>query len=621
MIIGSIDKKLSDEKNHKFLFCDSVLSKDEELRDKCLNLCIEKHKKEMKEFPFSFREIDENKIELRRHKSSNCIICNRIHEKQNPYIFITPNIETRILSIRFDCRRRENGERTLFLGFFPMTSEQINRLMPASEEKKCPINNIMNISYDQNSLHQSIIDEKKVTQGILHNFTDTSLKKIIKKLPGYGVTYKLGTVNKNIINLIRLIPSFCHNCNCVHNTENPCITYDGCTHQIRMHCKSDHPGFEIGKIKGLFFSDTTLIEQFDWMKAQDIVNQDSFLWQQNLIRYVNRTLACVSGTKMIIVEKIIKEGKVIYVKRTKSEAKNIFCNRKIYVTETKDSVTKLTLKNIFDIWVNSPYRLDYFDVGIDPSPNITDETLLNTYTPPQFNSDEYISNLGEMNKVMHPLLWHIFEIWWKKNEKLYKLIILWFAHILQKPWIKSKIAPVLISEKEGAGKNIVIDKIRKIFGRHGKLVSNDNMVIGEFNETALGETLFLHLDEAFWGGDKKSVGKVKDLIAGDEGFMNQKGLAAYVVTSYLNIMMASNNIRAIPAENGARRYCVFELDERYAGMTTPEITEYFNKISVIPNSVVYQYYMTLKIPEGFRPNEAVMTDGLRKSKDTQHGCI
>lgn len=65
------------------------------------------------DFPFRLRknnEINDNCVILRRVKPSRCTLCNRIHESENPFIFIYGKER----KLYFDCRRNSAGKRIYF---------------------------------------------------------------------------------------------------------------------------------------------------------------------------------------------------------------------------------------------------------------------------------------------------------------------------------------------------------------------------------------------------------------------------------------------------------------------------------------------------------------------------
>jgi hypothetical protein len=94
----------------------------------------------------------------------------------------------------------------------------------------------------------------------------------------------------------------------------------------------------------------------------------------------------------------------------------------------------------------------------------------------------------------------------------YRWIVGWFAQIVQQPHVKIGTALVLRG-KQGVGKTKVGEVIGSLLGDHYDLVSDPRYITGQFN-SHMASLLLLHADEAFWAGDKRSEGKLKDMVTG-----------------------------------------------------------------------------------------------------------
>lgn len=66
-------------------------------------------------FPFTMGDIHDHFVLLKRKNRSTCRICNRIHENENPYLFIIGNQKT----VWFDCRRSQNNKKLLVGKLYP----------------------------------------------------------------------------------------------------------------------------------------------------------------------------------------------------------------------------------------------------------------------------------------------------------------------------------------------------------------------------------------------------------------------------------------------------------------------------------------------------------------------
>lgn len=77
--------------------------------------------------PFSYESYSAPFIILRRNASSYCSVCNKIHDSQNPYMFITVSSE-----VIFDCRRHPD-EKKLSLGYI-VTDYETSKLITSNKD-------------------------------------------------------------------------------------------------------------------------------------------------------------------------------------------------------------------------------------------------------------------------------------------------------------------------------------------------------------------------------------------------------------------------------------------------------------------------------------------------------
>ena len=67
-------------------------------------------------FPYEVRDVIGTLILLKRKYPSNCQICHRIHEHENPYLLVVTD-DNKIRHVYFDCRRADGHK--LYLGILP----------------------------------------------------------------------------------------------------------------------------------------------------------------------------------------------------------------------------------------------------------------------------------------------------------------------------------------------------------------------------------------------------------------------------------------------------------------------------------------------------------------------
>lgn len=141
---------------------------------------------------------------------------------------------------------------------------------------------------------------------------------------------------------------------------------------------------------------------------------------------------------------------------------------------------------------------------------------------------------------------------------LFRYMLSYFAHMIQRPWEKPLVALVFKGEK-GVGKNAVLMFINLLLGHHSLTTAKKRYLTGNFNghfEACLAFTL----DEAMWGGDKEAEGALKDLITGYEHFIEHKGKEGYTVQNLTRVFIIGNENWLVPASHDERRYAVFTVN-------------------------------------------------------------
>ena len=147
----------------------------------------------------------------------------------------------------------------------------------------------------------------------------------------------------------------------------------------------------------------------------------------------------------------------------------------------------------------------------------------------------------------------------KGNEDHYRWVVGWFAQIFQQ--LDTKMGTSLcLRGKQGVGKTKVGEVIGALLGNHYELVSDPRYIVGQFNSHMAG-LLLLHADEAFWAGDKRSEGKLKDLVTGHRHRLEFKGVDPISVRNLIRLFVTGNQEWLVPAGFGERRFAVFDVGE------------------------------------------------------------
>ena len=145
------------------------------------------------------------------------------------------------------------------------------------------------------------------------------------------------------------------------------------------------------------------------------------------------------------------------------------------------------------------------------------------------------------------------------NEEFADYIICWIAWAIQNPAAPAEVALVLIGEK-GAGKGTLVRCLERIFGAHTFQVTSREEVIGKFNGHLQDCVLFV-ADEAYWGGDKRCVGRLQGMITETTLPIERKGIDLIRVPNCLHVVMLAEPGWVIPAGRFERRYAALSVSD------------------------------------------------------------
>jgi hypothetical protein len=247
--------------------------------------------------------------------------------------------------------------------------------------------------------------------------------------------------------------------------------------------------------------------------------------------------------------------------------------------EDKDFVIEIgedqKIMNPFKIWKKSIKRKVIHKIVFDPKNNSPD--CFNLWTGyPLTARDCQNADLD----TIQPLLNHIKSKWCMNNEGQYNYVLDWFAHKLQKPWIKLAVV-ICLKSKEGSGKNIVLNKFKKIMRDYYVSISNVNQVLGDFNGMIEGKML-IDLDEVSYGGNKAQNNKLKSLITEDEQIVNKKNKEMYKIDNFADYLITTNETYFLYVSTHSRRFNVLQMDDYLCGIQTEEKKAYIQEILDVP---------------------------------------
>ena len=145
------------------------------------------------------------------------------------------------------------------------------------------------------------------------------------------------------------------------------------------------------------------------------------------------------------------------------------------------------------------------------------------------------------------------------DEALFRWLMGWFAHMIQRPGEKPLVA-LCFKGRKGTGKNALVERVGHLLGQHFLVADDERYLLGNFN-AHLEANLFFVLDEASWAGDKRAEGKLKGLITGAQHNIERKGAEPYQVDNLSRVAIIGNEEWLVPASQDERRFAVFNIGD------------------------------------------------------------
>lgn len=311
---------------------------------------------------------------------------------------------------------------------------------------------------------------------------------------------------------------------------------------------------------------------------------------------LNREFAFVKRGAFVLQETTDQEGRFVTEHLGMAEFHGWFANRKLAVGNKRRPISQ--------IWMEWEYRRQYEGVIFSPQKE---------HGPRWYNLWRGFT-VKPADKAKHPavelFLEHALENVCEGDEVLFKWLIAFFAHIVQRPWEKPLVA-LVFQGKKGVGKNALIERIAALLGVHALVANDDRFLLSNFNSHLENNLLFI-LDEASWAGDKRAEGKLKGLITGSEHNIERKGKEPYRVVNLTRVVIIGNEDWLVPATEDERRYAVFNV-----GDGRQQDRKFFTDMRVGMESGGYacllRYLLDYDLT-GFDLNEAPMTQGLVDQK-------
>jgi putative DNA primase/helicase len=210
---------------------------------------------------------------------------------------------------------------------------------------------------------------------------------------------------------------------------------------------------------------------------------------------------------------------------------------------------------------------------------------------------------------VEPYLTHVRDVICAGDEIVYKYLIQYFAHMLQKPDEKPSIAIVLKSV-EGTGKGSLIEPLLQIQGQYAIHTNGADLITGRFNSVIANKVL-IFADEVDLT-ETKCANKLKALISETSLQIERKCIDAGTVSSFSRFIFASNMDTVLKAGSRERRYLVLEPSPIYA-QNQDYFNRYFSWLNNNGAAHLMHYLQNVDISD-FNPRQAPVTRALIEEK-------
>jgi hypothetical protein len=217
---------------------------------------------------------------------------------------------------------------------------------------------------------------------------------------------------------------------------------------------------------------------------------------------------------------------------------------------------------------------------------------LNVWTPP-----DIVPKAGDAS----PFLNHIDYIL-DSDAAAIRYLLDYLAHLVQKPWIKIKSAPLIIGEP-GIGKSLIGDMIATIIVRRNATAIEESDLRSQFNEWIDGKLLVI-VHELMTIERQETMNRLKSYITESMVRINRKNVSTYDYPNRVNFLMFSNYDDAAKIEKGDRRYFVWiskaqKRDDAYYS----ELYRWFEN----GGAQALLHYLSTRDIAAFNPNAAAPT--------------
>ncbi len=268
------------------------------------------------------------------------------------------------------------------------------------------------------------------------------------------------------------------------------------------------------------------------------------------VEELNRTLFFVKkfGSDVIVGNE--SDERIVF--QTAGALRLTYANELVAVGEKKNGDD--ILKTKFDVWLSSPRRRQYEEVGFYPPPLTAPKTHFNLWQGFGVKPDPDPSPEQRCRRFLE----HTRSVICGGNADLYGYILDWMTDCVKNPGKPGEVA-IAMRGVPGAGKGFFARGFGDLFGRrHYIQIDRTEHLTGKFNAHLSGKVV-VFADEAIWAGSKQDLGPLKRLITEPTLTIERKGIDAIDEANCTHLITATNEGWSVPAMLRERRWLVLNV--------------------------------------------------------------
>ena len=165
-------------------------------------------------------------------------------------------------------------------------------------------------------------------------------------------------------------------------------------------------------------------------------------------------------------------------------------------------------------------------------------------------------------------------------------LLSWFLFPMREPGVKLRNSAMMWSPEEGVGKSFQGDIIRAVYGKHGRVITPQDLE-SDFNEATVN-ALFTMVEEMQSGKSRQwMAGKLRHLITSPEIRVNQKYVPSYEIDNCNQFYFTTNQLDPMWLSKLDRRYFIGRAPNAPWGVSEYKALGRHLESGELPSAILY----------------------------------